>query len=117
MENISTNHHHIFWQRRNWSKGYLKELREYYYNKITIRESLHFNIHNSIKYVPTPNPLNAKYALEQLKMLDSYKAISKNDDIEKRLNLLIQLFKCVEDETCSALEKQLEIVHRFNNPP
>ena len=111
--------HHLLWTGRKWGCGYLASLRQYWYCKIAIpRDTLHHYIHENIASIPTPRPQSAKDALEQLKYLERYGAIHDEDSIEKRLELLIALFECIEPRTTEALRRELQIVHEFNeNPP
>lgn len=110
--------HHLFWQARHWNKGYVKTLREYWYCKIYLpKKTLHVQIHQGMRGIPTPRGFSAKIVLEYLEHLNGYGAISESDDIEKRLSLLIALFDCLEPETTEALRKQLSIVRTHNNPP
>lgn len=109
--------HHIFWQRKMWNKGYLRELRDFYYCRVIIpKNTLHYDIHQKILFIPIPRPLSARFAIEQLEMLDYYGAISDDDSFEKRLKILIELFKYVDEPTAQALKTQLDIVRRYNNP-
>lgn len=111
--------HHLLWTGRKWGYGYLASLRQYWYCKIEIkRDTLHRYIHENISMIPTPRPQSAKDALSQLQYLDKYGALHNDDTIEKRLELLIALFECVEPRTANGLKRELEIVHEFNdNPP
>ena len=107
--------HHICYQRRFWSLGSLHELREFWYSKIMIpRDTLHRAIHREVAFVPTPRVSSAASALAQLKMLESYGAIKETDSLEKRLELYIALFDCIEPETADGFRKQLEIVRNFH---
>ncbi|WP_407457161.1 hypothetical protein [Fibrobacter sp.] len=109
--------HHILWQRKKWNKGYLRKLRDFYYCKVYIpKDTLHQEIHNRIRFIPEPRPMSARFAIQQLELLDYYGAISDSDSFDKRLRILIELFRYVEDNTASALELQLEIVRDYNSP-
>lgn len=112
-----TDRHHIFWYKREYSKGWLKCLRGYWYCSLEIpRDTLHRRIHYEVSHVPVPRIGSIKSALEQLAMLEKHGAISRDDDIEKRLKVLLALFDYIEPETTKALEKQLKVVREFKKP-
>lgn len=67
--------------------------------------------------VPIPRDINALRALEQLRLLERYGAISDEDNIERRLEILAALFDCVEQPTADAFRKQAKIVHDFYTKP
>ena len=46
-------------------------------------------------------------------MLEHYGTLAHYDTMEKRLELLIALFDCVEQPTAEAFRKQLEIASEF----
>lgn len=110
--------HHLCYQRRHWGRGYLRELRQFHYCTILIpRDTLHHFIHEHVGDVPAPKDVNAKCALEQLRMLEHYDAIHDDDPIEKRLMLLAALFDCCDQPTADAFRAQLEAVHKFYSKP
>lgn len=110
--------HHLCFIARRWKTGYLAELRKFHYCIILIpRNSLHRLIHEYVGCVPPPSGRNAKDALEQLRMLERYGAISDDDSIEKRLEVLAALFDCCEQPTADAFRRQLEVAHRFYHKP
>ena len=109
--------HHLLWQRRYWNYGNVKALRLCPYCRLKIYTSLHREIHVNINHIPVPSQLNAKMALDSIKLLKCQGVINENDDIEKRLLVLIALFQCVEQETADSLEKQLKIIRRFYQKP
>lgn len=113
----ATDTHHLFWQRRYWNYGNVKALRVYSYCHLIIPTNLHREIHLNINNIPIPSQRNAKIALWHIRTLESYNAINSNDSIEKRLQILIALFQCVEQPTADALERQLEIICRFYTKP
>ena len=108
------NRHHLCYIGRNWSNGYCKVLRDYWYMIIEIpRDTLHNYIHYGLYNIPPPRGMSAKNALLELRRLEKYGAISPDDDIERRLRVLIALFDCVEQPTADAFKKQLNIVRQF----
>ena len=106
--------HHLLWIGRRWSCGHLASLRQYWYCKVSIpRDSLHRFIHENIASIPAPRPQSAKDALDQLRNLERYGAIHSLDPVDRRLEVLIALFDCVEPRTAEALSQQLEIVREY----
>lgn len=110
--------HHIFWIRKEWSKGELNKLRLHPYCIVSLRrDTIHIFLHTHLAYIPTPRPLIVKEVLHHLKYLEDYGAISLDDPIEKRLRVLIALFDCVEQPTADALREQLRLVYEFKKAP
>lgn len=110
--------HHLLWTKRSWKGGYIGQLRMHWYCRAPIpKDTLHREIHHYIGSIPLPRGISAKGALEQLVYLEKYGGISPDDNIEKRLKVLIALFECVEDCTADALKIQLAIVRRFYEKP
>lgn len=106
--------HHICYQRRYWSSGALRELREFWYSKIMIpKNTLHREIHQQLVAVPPPRHASAVHALDQLKMLEKYGAIKETDSLERRLELYIALFDCIEPATTDGFRRQLEVVRGY----
>lgn len=111
-------HHHLLWTKAKWSSGYLGELRLYWYCIVLIhRETLHRYIHSQMCQIPVVRPSSAKYALQQLRLLDKAGALHEDDSIEKRLEILAALFDCAEQKTADALRKQIKIVCEFKKAP
>lgn len=111
--------HHLCYQKRYWCKtpGTLS-LRRHHYCKVYIpRDTLHKILHNHILTVPVPKEINALGALEQLRLLERYGAISDEDNIERRLQILSALFDCVEQDTADAFREQARIAHEFYDKP
>ena len=107
--------HHLCFQKRRWKARFAVTLRDYWYCRIDIpKNTLHKAIHRRVDSVPVPRPVNAHDALLQLQKLSMYGAISESDPIEKRLEVLISLFDCVEQPTADAFREQLKVVHEFN---
>jgi len=110
--------HHLCYQRNKWRKGYVRELRDYWYCRISIpRDTLHRFIHLNLPDIPAPQSSSAKEALEQLGYLEKYGSITEFDSIERRLELLAALFDCSDQATADAFRKQLEIVREFKKSP
>jgi len=106
--------HHLCYQKGKWGYGYLRELRDYWYCRISIpRDTLHRAIHCAVNDIPVPKNRSAKDALEQLRSLEKYGAITEFDSIERRLNLLIALFECSDQETADAFKEQLKVVCEY----
>lgn len=81
------------------------------------KTTLHRFIHENMTHIPVPSELAAKGALEQLRYLEKYGAISDDDPIEKRLGLLAALFDCVAQPTADGFREQLAIVRKFYEKP
>lgn len=109
-----TDRHHLLWYRKNYSKGWAKRLRDHWYCSVEIpRDTLHKEIHHKIAHIPVPRVISIKSALEQLNLLEKFGGISKDDNIEKRLQVLLALFDCAEPSTHAALKAQYDIVCKF----
>lgn len=116
MKRKSTDRHHLVWYRKDYSKGWAKRLRDHWYLSIEIpRDTLHHRIHYEVAHIPVPRAISIKSALEQLRLLEEYGGINRNDNIEKRLMILCALFECIEPKTYEALKKQYDIVCEFYN--
>ena len=110
--------HHCLWPRADYSKGYAKVLRQYWYFIVKVpRETVHSAIHQEIGCVPVPPGGVAKEAYKHLIMLENYGVLHPDDPIERRLELLASLFDYAYQPTADALRKQKEIVHRFSKRP
>lgn len=110
--------HHLCWPRRDWNTDYCKALRDHWYFIAKIpRKTLHVRIHQAVLCVPTPTEASAKYVYEQVLLLEQYKALRRDDPIEKRLDLLATLFKSIDHHVAEAFEQQLRVVHKFYTPP
>lgn len=116
MKRKSTDRHHILWYRRDYNKGYAKQLREHWYCSVEVpRETLHKKIHYEIAHIPVPRGSSIKSVLYQLELLQEYGAIHDKDPIDIRLMVLCSLFRCIEPKTYEALKKQYDIVCEFYN--
>lgn len=118
MKKEKVDRHHLLWDKSSWNKGYCKALRSHWYFVVTIpRNTLHAQIHYGITRIPPPRGMMAKDVYEQVIMLESYGSLHKNDSIEKRLNLLIMLFSCAEEETANALRHELDLIRKYRKIP
>ena len=114
------NRHHLLWQKKEWDHGNLKALRMHRYCVVNIPvQTLHRMIHEQIETIPVPTQANAEYVLEHILYLEKMGGIKNTDPIDKRLQILIALFNCMEQPTADALKKQLEIVREYykEEPP
>lgn len=110
--------HHICFPRTLWQKGVGIMLRQYWYCIVSIpRETLHQEIHHEVSDIPVPRNSSIMNVLEALNRLAEQGAIHKEDGIERRLQILIALFDCIEPKTTKALKKQLQVVERFYQSP
>lgn len=78
---------------------------------------MHRYIHENISNITPPKDISAKYALEQLELLEKYDAISEFDSIERRLNILASLFDSCDQATADDFRTQLKIICEFKKPP
>lgn len=112
-----TDRHHLLWPRSSWDFGSLCTLRDNPYCVCEIqRDTLHHSIHEKMCCIPTPRVRSAHYALEQIEYLMNVGAITVDDPIEEKLELLIHLFDYIEPSTTEALKKQLDIVRKQKSP-
>lgn len=112
----STDRHHIFFQRRHYT-GNLLKLRLFHYCIVAIpRNTLHKTIHEYIGDIPAPREKNVSLILAILCELEKGGLISNNDNIQKRLSVLINVMEDIEPRTAEALYKQLEIVNEYYSP-
>ena len=110
--------HHIFFTKLSWDEPYAHKLRTHWYCIVEIpKKTWHHAIHEKVRYVPVPKKGSILTALGELTLLEDYGAIRPDDPIEKRLKLLANLFAGTDKPTADALEKQLEVVNSFKEPP
>lgn len=111
-----TDMHHLLWCRREYNRGWAKRLRGHWYLSVEIpRDTLHRQIHYEVDHIPVPRVVSIKSALEQFSLLEKFNGISRDDNIEKRLMVLLALFDCAEPATYNALKKQYNVVCKFYN--
>lgn len=102
---------HILWQRRYWSNGYLKELREHDYLVVEVPIStLHKQIHANLSGIPIIKQSSARSVLGELNRLQSVGALRLDEPISKRIELLIFMLDGIEPAAVKALKRQLAIV-------
>ena len=105
------NTHHVFFPRNEYRQHKVaKQLRDYWYCKITIPITLHDHIHHRVKMVPIPPERVAKRVLTSLKDFHRYGAIMNTDTAENRLKLIIHLIGSSAPETTKALKQQLQLI-------
>ena len=109
------NYHHLLFQGRHWNNGFAKLLREHpYMGKMIPMPTLHRLIHSKIHDIPTPNGKECRLAYERICQLEAKGKIDVvNDSIEKRLALLIDLWKDACPATVEILKWQSDIVAKF----
>ena len=109
------NYHHLLFQGRHWKTGYAKLLREHpYMGKYIPMATLHRLIHSKIHDIPTPNGKECRLAYERICQLEAKGKIDIiNDSIEKRLTLLIDLWKDACPATVEILKWQRDVVTKF----
>lgn len=110
--------HHIFFSKLIFNGKWTAKLRSYPYCIATIPKStLHKDLHKDLRYVPVPKEVNAEDALNQLETLKKYGAISDDDNLVKKLTVLVGIFECSEQPTADALRKQLAVAKAFYEEP
>lgn len=116
MKKATTDLHHLVWTRRAWNKGIAKELRQHWYMRVEIpKDTLHRQIHHEIPNgIPVPNGKEIKHVLDALRTYEKYGVISHNDNIDKRMSILLPLF---QGRAKNAMYKQFRIVSKFMYPP
>lgn len=108
------NTHHILWQRRHWNSGYAKILREHDYMKVRVPVgTLHKEIHVSMADIPVPSTWLIKEAICEIDRLLKIGAISLDDPLTARLDLLIFMWDYAAPDTVRALRKQRQIAARY----
>lgn len=106
--------HHILYIRKEWNKGKLDKLRLHPYCIIPLHsDTIHRYIHVHLACIPAPSGGVVDSVLMQLDFLERYGAIGQEDDIEKRLTVLIALFECIAQPTADALKEELRLVREF----
>ena len=107
--------HHLLFHGRHCHQGYAKLLREHpYMGKMIPMVTLHRLIHSKIHDIPTPNGKECRLAYERICQLEAKGKIDViNDSIEKRLALLIDLWKDTCPATVEILRWQSDIVAKF----
>lgn len=117
---VHKDNHHILFFRRVWrEKTWSRRLREHPYVEVMIpSKTLHPYIHKAMDDgIPCPNEFACEmmwHDLEDLRLMGLIDP--KRDDIEQRLNTIIELFSyCREDVdgTVKALLTQKYIVRKF----
>lgn len=106
--------HHFLWQKRHWSKGWAKRLREHPYCGATIpKYTLHRYIHEEIGDIPLPEEKYCKMAFEAIESWLEAGFISIDDPVDKKLETLVKCFNAKNPQTAEKLRKQIKIVARF----
>lgn len=110
--------HHLCYQRNSWVHPNSSALRHFHYCIVEIpKNTLHRLLHQHVLTVPEPKSKSAAYALAYLRTLECQGYISENDPIEKRLGLLIDIFKDTDPLTADGFRAQLRVVHEFYRKP
>lgn len=106
--------HHLLYQRKYWDTGYAKLLRNHQYFKITIPiASLHSQIHRELFNIPRPKDEHLRRAYLVLNILLECQQISLDDPYEKRLDVLIEVWKDTAPQTAEALKIEREIIRSY----
>jgi hypothetical protein len=107
--------HHLLFQGRHWQQGYARLLRQHpYMGKYIPQATLHREIHSKIHDIPTPNGAECRMAYNEICRLEELGLIDiENDSVEKRLDLLIELWAEKCPATVEILKWQRDIVAKF----
>jgi len=106
-------HHHCF-MARNWNNGWAKVLREHSYTGAYIPKfTLHHEIHETVRNVPTPDGRICRIIVEELNRNLENGVFSVDDKPMTKMQNLIEICAKHSPATASALEKQLEVMQRF----
>lgn len=107
--------HHLLWKRTSWTGRHTKALREFPYCKVRIpRDGMHEQIHMRMEEgIPAPSEREAERILAELKILYAFGAIGRKDSIERRLEVLVNLFAGVGGPSYRAIRKQQAIVREL----
>lgn len=100
-------HHHILFQRKQYSTGYAHQLRSEKYLIVQIPHKLHATIHSEVHGVPTPDGADCKRALQALQQGITDGTLTNQDTLMQRLNFLIGIW----EETCPATTIILQWCH------
>lgn len=110
-------YHHILYQRRHWLQPWAKKLREHPYTGGYIpTDTLHRKIHETIHDIPCPNEDVCELIWRDLEDLRLMGIIDENDNIQQKLNVLIELIPhCGSnlDATLAMLKWQLQVVQKL----
>lgn len=107
-------YHHLLWTRNHWDFGYAKLIREHPCCGAYIpQKSLHRKIHEFIGDVACPSDTQCKKAYIKLCAYYDDGRLSKDSNIEKKLEVLTKCFKH-NKQTVRDLERQLKIVREYN---
>lgn len=115
-------YHHIFFQGKHYTQGYAKLLREHpYCGDYIPRDTLHRVLHSRVHDIPTPPGRECKYLCLKLNQALQDGAISQDDTLEHRLQVIIALLEGRCKPTRDMLEYQLAIVRLiggwYTKPP
>lgn len=107
--------HHLIWKRTAWRGRHTKALREFPYCKVRIpREGMHEQIHTRMENgIPPISEREAERILAELKILYAFGAIGRKDSIERRLQVLVNLFAGVGGDAYCAMRAQQAIVRQL----
>lgn len=104
--------HHLLWEKRMYSQGYARSLREHPWLRIYIpRDTLHRWIHHNMRCIPVPDGKDARKCFELLMRMERVGELDYNANIFVRLNFLIE--HLVSEDTVNALKKQRQVISEF----
>lgn len=107
--------HHLCWVRKRWSSSVAHKFRLHPYCIVSIpKNTLHWYIHQNMTHIPVPTDEVLRNALHRLEIMELVEEIRMDDQIEKRLQVLVNLFAESAPSTAEGFRTQLRLVHEFN---
>ncbi len=116
-QNRHTNRHHIFYQRRYWSKrtwSYALRNHQFCIAELPIKD--HNVIHAELLTVPIPPEFICENTVREINRLWDFGAIGPDTPIQVRLNVLICLLDYVATDTANALKQQKNTLNKLDKP-
>lgn len=107
-------YHHIFFQKKHWSRGYAKVLREHpYCGSYIPQATLHRGLHSKIHDVPVPNGNICRFVLKRIDEWLDCGFISVDDNLERKISILADCLRPFCPATTAILDWQREVVAKF----
>lgn len=101
--------HHLLWEKRMYSHGYARALREHPWLRIYIpRDTLHRWIHHNMRCIPVPDGKDARKCFELLMRMERAGELDYKADILERLDFLIE--HLTSEATVEGLKQQRNLI-------
>ena len=106
------NVHHLFYYRRWYTRGWIREIRNLSYCKVCLREHLHETLHAVVPPIPPPTGKTAK--LIYFAILDGLRTgeIREDNKPSTRIAFIMSFLRRQDDETFEALSLQYDFFLR-----